>query len=206
MALIEKVEKTRGKTRVTFNDGHEYLLSGPVSAERSFSPGDTVDREEFEKWLLLRQYRPALAKAVELLAMRAYSENEIRTRLHRSGYMTETINMVILKLRKEGFLNDAEFAKQFAASRSERLGSFRIRQDLLRRGVNSETVEETLAAVDPDIQLASACHLVVKALRSGKSGEDPRKTKQRLFAMLTRKGYSYEISREAISKEFPDNE
>ena len=206
MEIIESVEKIRSLMRITFDDGSEYFLSGTLFDERPFSPGDTVNRKEFEKWLLLRQYRPALAKAVELLAMRPCSENEIRSRLRHSGYMAETVSMVILKLNKEGFLNDTEFAKQYAASRSERLGTFRIRQDLLRKGVDSETVEETLAAVDPDIQLNSARHLVAKALRNVKSGEDPRKTRQKLFAMLARKGYSYDTGKEAIDMEFPDND
>ena len=55
-----------------------------------------------------------------------------------------------------------------------------------------------MAAIDDEGQLDGAVSLVEKALARPKPGEDPRKTAARLTAMLARRGYGYDIAREAI--------
>ena len=42
--------------------------------------------------------------------------------------------------------------------------------------------------------------LVEKALSRAPSGEEPRKTAARITAMLARRGYGYDVAREAISR------
>lgn len=199
MDMITAIRKDRGRFRLTLDDGQVIVVSAELFRERPFSEGDAIDVEEYDEWLLPRQYRAALDRAVALLAARAHSRGEIEQKLLHAQYRPATVEMVLYKLEREGLLDDADFARQWAAARAGRkLGSGRIAQELRRKGVSARTIEEAISEIDHEDQLAAAAALAEKALRRVKPGEDSRKTLQRLTGMLARRGYSWEIARQAI--------
>lgn len=201
MDMIASVKRERGHMRLTLDSGEVLFVSGELFRERPFAEGDAIDVEEYDEWLLPRQYRAALDRAVALLAMRAHSRGEIEQRLLRAHYRPATVEMVLYKLSREGLLDDADFARQWTASRTGRkLGRNRIAQELRHKGVSAGDIEEALSEIDEEDQLASAAALAEKALRRAKPGEDPRKTAQRVTGMLARRGYPWDVARAAIQR------
>ncbi len=109
--------------------------------------------------------------------------------------------MVLYKLEREHLLNDADFARQWVEARSGRkLGRSRIAQELRRKGIDADEAEEALSAIGEDDQLADAIALAEKAAARAKSDEDPRKTYQRIAAMLARRGFRWDITKEALAQ------
>ena len=205
MDMITAIKKERGHFRLTLTNGETVVVSAELFRERPFAEGDAIDLEEYDEWLLPRQYRAALDRAVSLLAMRAHSRGEIEQKLLRAHYRPATVEMVLYKLERENLLDDADFARQWTAARSGRkLGSGRIAQELRRKGVSTETIEEALSEIDEDDQLSAAAVLAEKALHRAKPGEDPRKTAQRIVGMLARRGYSWDIARKASQRVMDD--
>lgn len=201
MDIITSIKKERGKLRIVFNEDSEVLVPVSLFRERPLSVGNAIDLEEYDQWLLLRQYRHALDRAVAFLAGRARSRREMEERLLRSGYRPCTVEMVLFKLEKEGLLDDADFARQWVEARTaRRMGRGRIAQELRRKGVSAQEAEEALEALSEEDQLEGAIHLVEKTLSRVSTGEDPRKTAARITAMLARRGYGYDVAREAISR------
>lgn len=200
MEVITAIKKERGKMRVTISESDEILVPLSLFRERPLQEGEPIDIEEYDNWLMVRQYRHALDRAVAFLASRARSRQEIEDKLLRCGYRPCTVEMVVYKLETENLLDDADFAQQWVEARSARkLGRNRIAQELRRKGISADEAEAALEAIDEDDQLAGAISLVEKAAARAKPGEDPRKTAQRITAMLARRGYSWDIAREAIS-------
>ena len=201
MDMIAAIKKERGHMRLTLDSGEVIIVPAELFRERPFSEGDPIDLEEYDEWLLPRQYRAALDRAVSLLAMRAHSRGEIEQKLLRAHYRPATIEMVLYKLQRENLLDDADFARQWAAARTGRkLGRTRIAQELRHKGVSAADIEDALSAIDEDDQLAAATSLAAKALQRAKPGEDPRKTAQRIAGMLARRGYPWDVAREAIQQ------
>lgn len=201
MDVIAAVKKERGRFRLTLDNGDCIVVSAELFRERPFAEGDEIDLEAYDEWLLPRQYRAALDRAVALLALRAHSRGEIEQKLLHAHYRPATVEMVLYKLEREGLLDDADFARQWTAARTGRkLGRNRIAQELRHKGISASDVEDALADIDEDGQLAAAASLAEKALRRAKPGEDPRKTAQRLTGMLARRGYSWDVAREAIQR------
>ena len=150
---------------------------------------------------MVRQYRHALDRAVACLAARAHSKHEIAQKLLRVGYRPCTVEMVLYKLEREHLLNDADFARQWVEARSGRkLGRSRIAQELRRKGIDADEAEEALSAIGEDDQLADAIALAEKAAARAKPDEDPRKTYQRIAAMLARRGFRWDITKEALAQ------
>ena len=200
MVEVTEVEKKRSRWRIILESGEKYMLSGALYRERPLRPGDSVDPEEFSHWVLLRQYRPALERAVAMLALRACSRGEIQQRLIRAGYTADTVEMVIYKLEKEGLLNDRDFASQWVSHRSsQKYGPRRIARELRMKGISGDDAEAAMEEVDETENLERAILLAKKGFARAKAGEDVRKTRQRVLSALVRRGYDWETARQACA-------
>lgn len=205
MDVITGIVKDRSKFRVTVNGDTDILVPGKIFRERPLNEGESIDLEEYDNWLMVRQYRQALDRAVAALASRAHSKHELEQKLLRASYRPCTVEMVLYKLETEGFLNDADFAQQWVEARTTRkLGTRRIAQELRHKGISADEAEAALAQVDEDEQLAAAVSLVEKALARAKVGEDPRKTANRITGMLARRGYNWDVARQALEQAMTD--
>ena len=199
MDVITAIKKERGRYRVTINEAEDIMVPVSLMRERPLKEGQSLDLEEYDNWLMVRQYRFALDRAVGYLAARARSKREIEQKLLQAGYRPCTVEMVIYKLERENLLDDADFARQWVEARSTRkLGRSRIAQELRRKGVSQEEAEEALSALEDDDQLSGAVALAEKAAARIKPGEDPRKAASRIAGMLARRGYSWDSAKEAI--------
>ena len=205
MDVITAIKKERGKYRVTVNDAEDVLVPVSLMRERPLSEGQPIDLEDYDNWLMVRQYRFALDRAVGYLAARACSTREIEQKLLRAGYRLSTVEMVIYKLQRENLLDDADFARQWVESRQHhKLGRSRIAQELRRKGISQEEAEDALSVIDDDDQLSGAVALAEKAAARIKPGEDMRKAASRIAGMLARRGYSWDIAKQAIAQVLSD--
>ena len=205
MDVITAIKKERGRYRVTINDSEDIIVPLSLLRERPLKEGQPINLEEYDNWLMVRQYRFALDRAVGYLAARARSKHEIEQKLLQAGYRPSTVEMVIYKLQRENLLDDADFARQWVESRQHhKLGRSRIAQELRRKGVSQDEAEEALSIIEDDDQLAGAIALAQKAAARIKPGEDMRKASSRIAAMLARRGYSWDIAKEAIRQALSD--
>ncbi len=201
MDVITVIRRERGRFYVTVNGDERVVVPAPLFRERPLSEGETLDLEEYDHWLMVRQYRAALDRAVAFLASRARSRREVEARLLQAGYRPCTVEMVLYKLERERLLDDGDFARQWVEARAGRkLGRNRIARELRDKGVSAEEAEAALTSLDEEDQLDSAVHLAEKSLRRAKPGEPPAKTAQRVIAMLLRRGYGYDLARQAIER------
>ena len=91
------------------------------------------------------------AAAVRLLAGREHSTEELRRKLARKGYPSETIEPVIEKLAGKRLVSDERFAANFIHHHAKRgQGPVRIRAELRQQGVGEAQVEEAFRAADVD--------------------------------------------------------
>lgn len=210
MEVISKIVKERGRYRITLEGSDEFLVPVSLMRERPLQVGQELDVEEYDNWLMIRQYRHALDRAVAYLAARARSKHEVSQKLLQAGYRPCTVEMVIYKLEREHILDDEDFAKQWVEARSSsKMGKQRIAMELRRKGVSTTTAEEALMEVEDDDQLESATALAQKAYARAKRDEDPRKTAQRISGMLARRGFGWDVTKRAVQaamQDAPDDE
>ena len=86
--------------------------------------------------------------AVKALARRARSNGEVRLLLEKRQASKSQIDAILRRLRENGYLDDARFARFFVAARLENdlHGQRRVRQDLRARRVHPEVIEEAIAS------------------------------------------------------------
>ena len=201
MVRVSEIVKNRGQIRVILDDGSSFLLLKTMYQERPLEVNQELDAEEFENWVSIRQFHPALEKAIAMLSVRARSKGEISQKLIRTGFSSGTIEMVLYKLEKEGFLNDQEFAGQWVQYRAEKkLGPRRITQELKMKGITAEEADHAILSLTDEMQLEDAVFLARKALNRIKSDEDIRKIRQKITTAIVRRGYDWDTARQACEQ------
>lgn len=85
---------------------------------------------------------------LKLLAVRARSQHELRQALARKGYSERVCDEVLEKLQGYGYVDDARFARDRAASLlgKGRLGPSGVLQRLQAHGLDGEAAREALSA------------------------------------------------------------
>ncbi len=139
--------------------------------------------------------------AVRRLARRGSSEWEIAELLRGHEAEPDEVEHVLGELRRRGYLDDAELARQLVESLHTRKGQSRavIGRELSSRRIDPSIVAEALEAIDDDDELRRA--LVVAEKRAGQLRSfDQATAERRLSAYLARRGYSSAIIREACSR------
>lgn len=139
--------------------------------------------------------------AVRRLARRGCSEWEVAELLRGHEATPDEVERVLAELRRRGYLDDAELARQLVESLHTRKGQSRavIGRELSARRIDAAIVAEALEAIDDDDELRRA--LVVAEKRAGQLRSlDQATAERRLSAYLARRGYGSAIIREACSR------
>ncbi len=90
-------------------------------------------------------------RALNLLARREHSQQELFLKLLAKGFEASEANPVIQALAAKSLLSDERFAELYTQSRIQRgYGPVRIQQELQNKGVKPLLAEETLAVYKVD--------------------------------------------------------
>jgi regulatory protein len=137
---------------------------------------------------------------LQLLAVRARSRQELLTALTRRGADADVAAAVLDRLGSVGLVDDAAFAGQWVEERQRSQGRSRraLRDELARKGVDREVVEQAVAAVDAQDDLAAATRLVTRR-QAGLARLEPAVARRRLEAMLARRGFDADTVRAALA-------
>lgn len=184
---------------LTLSNGETRVMPRALLRERPYRSGVPFDEAAFDALLRERSYPFALERAVSLLAVRARTERELRDALRECAYSEAVIERVIARMDEAGYIDDADFANQWAVSRTGKgLGARRIAMELRQKGVDAEHIEQALSQIDDEERMESAVHAAQKAAR-GKNLTLPA-DRQKVFAALMRRGYDSASAKKAIAE------
>ncbi len=142
--------------------------------------------------------------ALKLLERSRRTRSDLVKRLRDKGHTPAAIDEALDRLARVGLVDDTEYARAFLAGRWGRRpsGWTRLRQELRARGVDDEAIEAARAQVAEREggvdELAAASKLVAQAARRY-AGLEPRVRKQRLYALLARRGFDGDVIRRALA-------
>lgn len=141
-----------------------------------------------------------------LLSRRMYTTAELAEKLRRRGIEEADSQRLIARLAELQLVNDETYTSMYISSRAASRGRLGLRQELRRKGVAPELVEESLAELTPDGQLAAAAALLEKnAWRYRPPTPDPEasrelilKARAKAFAFLARRGFAADAVQGAL--------
>jgi regulatory protein len=165
----------RGDVRL----GVEAWGPGEPPPDDAEAVGPDADAEAVARKILLDQ-----------LTGRARSRQELADRLAAKRVPADIAKALLDRFEEVGLIDDEAFARLWIADRqrSKGLASRALSQELRRKGVPDEVVQEALDEVEPGAEEEAARALVRKKLRTLTRVDDATATR-RLVGMLARKGY-----------------
>ena len=155
--------------------------------------------------------KAAKLAAFDLLARKAWSARDLTVRLKRRGAPDGIARAVVAELESRGYVDDVSFARFWADSRARgrRVGSRRLRQELLQKGIARDVAAAAVAAAFEEVHEALRCleagrRRLPALLRTG-----PERAAARLRDYLVRRGYPLsEVMRTvaALTGRLPDGD
>lgn len=137
--------------------------------------------------------------ALRRLGIREYSRIEMKSYLEKKGFDAVEVDEVLAALVEKKFLDESRYARAVVRYQFGRgKGPSYIRARLKQKGVDLSTSEmkEILSEVGQKSELEMAREIVSR--RYSKCGD--RAQAQKAIQALLRRGFSYDIARQAVSK------
>ncbi|UVI34806.1 regulatory protein RecX [Brevibacterium spongiae] len=176
------------------DDGPPDFAAGP-----GLSFDDEDDAPDFDA-----DYAHAKKTAMNMLAMRDHSSDELRKKLLKRDLMPEAVDVLIEKLQNSKLLNDEEFAHRFVRAQREnrKLSRSVLKRELSKKGISPELAADAVAEVDGEEELAR--EVAAKKAASTRRLEHHVR-ERRILGMLARRGFPsgicIKVTREVLAED-----
>lgn len=198
MGIVSGIEENRGRVTI-YVDGVAFLkLKKKEFDEQPVHPGDDLDEAEYTDRLCARQFKPGYEAALNLLTARDMTAHDLKAALRRRGFLEPVADSVCQRLIENRLISDERYARRYVELRQDSaVGRYALKRKLRAKGIEESVVENALEDVDDESQLAAARELAQKLARKYE-GTEPYARKSKLSQALARRGFSWDIVREAV--------
>ena len=178
-------------------DGRFYCgLTLETTVRSRLKVGQTVDTDKLAALQLESEKETALDKALTHITATQKTEKQIREFLARKGFLPPVIDYVVEKMRGYNFINDGEYAADYARFAAKRKGGRLIKMELKAKGISDEDIDGALGEIDEETEENAARAILEKYLR-GKTVDSA--TLQKAYRHLLSKGFSYDVIKSVLS-------
>jgi regulatory protein len=154
-------------------------------------------RKKLKKRKGENEIEKAKETAFRFLSYRPRSVEEIRRKLKEKNFSPLTIKRTLSKIEELGYLNDRNFAYDFAcfSIENKQWGIIRIRDTLAHKGISQEIITHTTAKIEEiyDFTQVARRALEAKFTHFGSPQPADKKIRNRAVNYLRRKGFSWNI-------------
>ena len=141
----------------------------------------------------------ARAICLRLLTVSARPRAGLAAALARKGIPEDAAGRVLDRLTEVGLIDDAAYAQSFVASRHRHgaLGAGALRDELRRKGVDTETASSAIAVVDRDAEYERARAFLERRVDAAMA-HGPQTAQRRLLGLLARRGYPADLAQRVV--------
>lgn len=141
------------------------------------------------------------SRALAILSRREYSRLELKQKLLPYAENEDEIDALLQDLAEREWQSDERFTEMWVHSKSKKQGKMRLRQALLAKGVDSETIDAHLP--DSEEELHHAIAVLEKKFKQ-KPRDFAEKQKQMRF--LAYRGFGMDMIQKAIEQAWQNHE
>ncbi len=188
----------RDQERVNVYLDGEFVFGLPLVDAARLHVGQSLSEDEIAALRGIDAVARAVDRAVRLLARRPYSTAELRRYLTKKEVAPPVIDETLDRLEQSGYVDDQAFARFWIEDRMrfKPRGLRALRYELHQKGIASSLIEAALAEVDPGEAAYQAAQERLSRLR----GQPKRDVRTALGAFLVRRGFNYDVARDAVTR------
>jgi regulatory protein len=179
-----------------------FSLDPEVVAKEGLQTEQSLSAEQVAALVESDRYQRCFNAAIHYLNYRPRSEFELRDRLRRRGFDTETVEIVISRLKEQGLVDDTAFARYWAENRESFSPRSRwlTRVELRQKGITDEIIAEAVNVIDDETSAYKAALGKAHSLRQ----VDDENFRRRLGEYLKRRGFSYGVISHTVEQVWRD--
>lgn len=198
---IEELSKTQ--KRVWIDESFAFVLYKGELRLYGIREGEQLKEEVFREITEVVLVKRAKLRCMNLLKARPYTEKQLRDKLKQGGYLEEAVDKALDYVKSYGYVNDEAYAAEYIRCQSASRSRRKIEEELARKGVEREIVEEAFrqAEEDGDGVDEEALARTFLAKKHYNPEEADYMEQQKMAAFLFRKGIPGEVIRRVIRPE-----
>ncbi len=197
MAVVTHIEERRSLIHVDVDGRLLCKVKKSFFQKLPLSEGDVLDEQQYLDRLAALQLNACYEDALSLLDFSARASGEMRRKLLLKGYLEPVVDAAIQRLSENRLIDDARYAERVVESACGKVGLFALKRKLRAKGIDEETAEAALDAVDEADQLDAAKHLAQKLLHKY-AAQDERQARAKISQALARRGFSWDVVSAAL--------
>ncbi len=136
----------------------------------------------------------AFVKIASFCAYQERTQQEVRSKLYEYGIKTDEVEVIIVKLIEENFLNEERFAKAFAGGkfRVKKWGRNKIIRELEMRGLSQYCIKSGLKEIENEDYL-STIHEIINKKEPEIKAKNSYQKKYKIAVYLISRGFESEL-------------
>ena len=206
---IEQQKKRKNRYNVFIDDEFAFGVDEDVIIKCSLKKDKEISDSFIENIVKAEENSKAFNYSILLLAYRPRSISEIKTKMNQKGYEQSSIDNAIKLLEKNGYLNDYAFGKSFIKDKQEfkKAGKNLLKQELYKKGIDRDVVDQLIEeTVNEDEEYERALAVAQKKNNIFRASDDLNSKRRKLYGLLGRKGYSFDIISKVINEVLKENQ
>ena len=207
---IEPQKRRKGRFNIYVDGQFSFALDENLLVKNMLAAGKSLTANEIERLIGENEAGKLFDASLRFLSYRPRSEKEVGDFLVKKIARVENIKFnqasqspvipqIITRLKKQGFLNDEEFADWWVKARtgSQPKGPYVIRMELLRKGVDKEIIEKAISKITNQRELGYK--VIHKKLETWKKLTN-LELKKKIYEHLARRGFDSKTINEVIAQ------
>ena len=168
MKIIKYKKGSKGIYKVELSNGIVLALYEDTILKFNLLLSKEILEKDLDKIKLYDLECEVYYVALESIKTRFRSEFELKKLLERKEYPDEYINKALQRLKKEGYLNDREFARSYINNQmiTTNHGPNRIERDLFDKKIDSNIISDELVLFTEGEQVNRINKLITKKINS----------------------------------------
>lgn len=172
------------------DSGFLLSLSDETIVKNSIKKGCELSQDKLNELRNEDTLKYAKELALNYISRSIKTRKEVITYLSNKGIDSASADTAANMLEGYGYLDDEAYAKEFSRVYSKKLGPKAIRSKLINKGISSSLADK-YSKTNSETQQDTAAALALKYAK--KYANLPEiKRKQKIYAALVRKGFSYD--------------
>jgi regulatory protein len=192
ITALEPQTHDSDRTSVFLDGEFAFGVHQDVVVKHGLRVGKTLTPEERRTIEQEEQYVQAKQRALDYLAHKPRTEEEVRRKLRREDAPEPVIEDVVSRLYELSYLDDEAYATEYVRNRfsSKQYGPVRIRRELVERGIDRHLADRAVTQLFEDEDPVAAAREHAEKRWARLSDDDPRRRKQKLYRYLRRRGFT----------------
>lgn len=210
MKIVKAKRSGRNRVEILFDNDQKIALAYEVFLKNQLKLNQEIS-EEFLSFLFDEDQKYQVKQsALNYLARRQHSKNEIKTKLRQKKFSSELIEQTLNNLAQNNYVDDLSFARIFTDEKvkAKSWGKNKIKSELIKRGVSSKVIADVIEdKFSHDSEIESGLELARKKLKKLINRKvDQKKIQTRIYSFLVSRGYDYDLCKQIFTKLFNDEE